>query len=231
MSPGKPLREGEQHVHRVFYDDQNIPVIGEVLGDARAEAGDTLWLADDVLAIGRGFRTNAKGVEQLTHIMSEQAISTPAFDMPYYLGKEACLHLMSLISLVGDKQALVLLELVPVALHQLMLDMGYDIIAAPFDEFERTGTLSTNVLAGQHWSRQVLRFKYLMAMHFVLAVRAAPLALHGPSYVPASRGGLHNSLQCASIDVTIVKNALARATLWPKNNTKPTPSCQGLLSS
>jgi len=147
MSPGKTLRAGEQLVHRKFYEAQNIPIIGEVVGDARAEAGDTLWLTDDVLAVGRGFRTNALGVAQLTNIMQQIGISVQAYDVPFYQGQDACLHLMSLISLVDTKRALVCLELVPVALHQLMLDMGFNIIAAPFDEFQVSGTLSTNVLA------------------------------------------------------------------------------------
>jgi len=147
MSPGKYLRAGEQEVHRAFYQSQRIPVLGEIQGDARAEAGDTLWLADDVLAVGRGFRTNDLGVAQLSKIMRELGVTVRAFDVPFYQGQAACLHLMSLVSLVGTKQALVCLELVPVALQQLMIEMGFDIIAAPFDEFQSTGTLSTNVLA------------------------------------------------------------------------------------
>jgi len=147
MSPGKTLRAGEQQVHRAFYEHQKIPIIGEVSGNARAEAGDTLWLADDVLAVGRGFRTNDSGVTQLTHLMNDMGIQVRPYDMPFYQGKDACLHLMSLISLVGENQALVCLELVPVALQQYMVETGFKIIPAPFDEFQSTGTLSTNVLA------------------------------------------------------------------------------------
>jgi len=127
MSPGKLLRRDEQHVHAVFYGEQNIPVIGEITGAARAEAGDTLWLADDVLAVARGYRTNDLGVEQLTLLMNSIGITVRAFDIPYYRGQAACL--------------------VPVALHQLLLEMGFEVIAAPFDEFQASDTLSTNVLA------------------------------------------------------------------------------------
>jgi len=147
MSPGKRLRAGEQYVHRAFYEEQKIPILGEISGDARTEAGDTLWLADDVLAVGRGFRTNDLGVAQLTKIMSDIGVTVRAFDLPYYQGQSACLHLMSLLSLVSTKKALVCLELVPVALHQLLLDLGFEIIVAPFDEFQNTNTLSTNILA------------------------------------------------------------------------------------
>ncbi len=147
MAPGKTLRYGEQSVHKEFYDAQGIPVVGEVSGTARAEAGDTLWVDDTCLAVGRGFRTNPAGVTQLTGIMAGQGIEVHAFDMPVYGGSAACLHLMSLISLVDTRKALVVQELLPVAFYELLLAHGYTLIAAPFDEFKSTGTLSTNVLA------------------------------------------------------------------------------------
>ena len=121
--------------------------LGEIHGDARAEAGDTLWLDDTLMAIGRGFRTNGSGVAQLSDLLEAQGIRARSFDLPYYQGQDACLHLMSLISLVDTRSALVLLELLPVALRDLLLELDYQLIAAPFDEFQSTGTLSTNVLA------------------------------------------------------------------------------------
>lgn len=147
MSPGKELRRGEQETHRTFYEGFGIPIAGEINGDARAEAGDTLWLDDSLVAIGRGFRTNDAGVEQFSNLLEAQGIHAQSFDLPYYQGKDACLHLMSLISLVDTRSALVLLELLPVALRDLLLDLDYQLIAAPFDEFQSSGTLSTNILA------------------------------------------------------------------------------------
>ncbi len=147
MAPGKSLRFGEQTVHKEFYDSQGIPIVGELTGSARAEAGDTLWVDDSCLAVGRGFRTNPAGVTQLTGIMAGQGIEVHAFDMPVYGGRAACLHLMSLISLVDTRKALVVMELLPVAFYELLLAHDYTLIAAPFEEFRSTGTLSTNVLA------------------------------------------------------------------------------------
>ena len=147
MSLGKPLRRGEESLHRAFYSAHQIPVIGAIEGDARAEAGDTLWLDDQTLIVGRGFRTNATGTEQLRDLMVAQGIKVYAFDLPVYLGADACLHLMSLISLVDTKTALVCMPLLPVGLLELMTRRGWRLIEAPFDEFETSGTLSTNVLA------------------------------------------------------------------------------------
>lgn len=147
MNPGKPLRLGEQRLHRQFYEDQNIPILGEINGEGRAEAGDTLWLDDCTLAVGRGFRTNQAGIDQLTALLAPIGVAVSAYDMPIYGGASACLHLMSLVSLVDDKVALVCEPLFPVALWQRMQAMDYRFINAPYDEFERSGTLSLNILA------------------------------------------------------------------------------------
>lgn len=147
MSPGKALRAGEQDLHRAFYGANNIPVIGAIKGDGRAEAGDTLWLDNETLVIGRGFRTNTAGVQQLQKIMTDIGITTHTFDLPVYTGAAACLHLMSLVSLVDTKTALVCMPLLPVGLLDLLKAKGFALIEAPFAEFEASGTLSTNVLA------------------------------------------------------------------------------------
>ena len=147
MSPGKVLRRGEEALHAAFYAAHDIPVIGTIDGTARMEAGDTLWLVPDLLAAGRGYRTNVEGIAQLTAILAGQGIAVEAFDLPCYTGEAACLHLMSLVSLVDTRVALVCEPLLPVALRQRMEAMGYTILPAPYDEFDSSGTLSTNVLA------------------------------------------------------------------------------------
>jgi dimethylargininase len=146
MNPGKSLRQGEQALHQAFYQRQNIPVIGEITGDATAEAGDTLWLDNNTLAMGRGFRTNQSGIDQMTEILADQGITVHAFDVPYYHGAAACLHLMSLVSLVDTKTAAICETLFPVSLYQLMQAMGYNFISLPYDEYQASGTLSGNIL-------------------------------------------------------------------------------------
>ncbi|MDG2406317.1 MAG: arginine deiminase family protein [Paracoccaceae bacterium] len=147
MAPGKALRAGEQELHRRFYDWLEIPIVGAIDGVATAEAGDTLWLDDSTLAVGRGFRTNPAGVMQLCRLMGDLGIDVQVFDLPVYNGAAACLHLMSLVSLVDTRTALVCLPLLPVGLWELLIAKDFTLIQAPFDEFESSQTLSTNVLA------------------------------------------------------------------------------------
>ena len=147
MSPGKILRAGEQELHRQFYAAHDIPILGEIEGNATAEAGDTLWLDDKTLIIGRGFRTNTCGAEQIMSLVAPLGIDCHIFDLPCYHGSDSCLHLMSLISMVDTRTALIYQPLLPVGLLRLLIERNIGLISAPDREFEESNTLSTNVLA------------------------------------------------------------------------------------
>jgi dimethylargininase len=147
MNPGKVMRRGEQMLHREFYAQTGIPVIGEIESPGHCEAGDTLWLKDNLLAVGRGFRSNRAGLDQLDSILKTINIEVHEFDLPVYTGADACLHLMSLISLVDTRIAAVCLSLLPVGLYELLKELDYQILALPMDEYEQSGTLSGNILA------------------------------------------------------------------------------------
>ena len=147
MSPGKEKRRGEEGLHKSFYIKKEIPIIGQIDAPGTAEAGDTLWLDDNTVIIGKGFRTNTLGAEQVKDILNSIGITCHIFDLPFYQGKKACLHLMSLISMVDTKSALVYEPLLPVGLWKLLDKKSVKIISAPENEFFESDTLSTNVLA------------------------------------------------------------------------------------
>ena len=147
LNPGKLLRISEAESHSSFYKSTGIPVIGQISGKAKCEAGDTLWLDDQTLLIGRGYRTNDAGIEQLKVILDKQGIDVFAFDLPCHQGEDACLHLMSLVSLLANDLAMIHKTLLPVALAQLLTARGFELIEAPADEFEGSNGLNLNVLA------------------------------------------------------------------------------------
>jgi len=140
---GKPLRRNEEARLKETFQKQNIPILGELTGDATAEGGDIVWLDEKTLGIGRGYRTNAEGINQIRKLV-EPEITVLEFHLPYFWGPEACLHLQSVISLVGRKKALVYLPLCPVPLIQYLEEHGFTLIDAPQSEFEKTQ--ATNVL-------------------------------------------------------------------------------------
>lgn len=144
---GKELRRAESALHRAFYESASIPVIGEIEAPGTFEGGDCLWLNSETLAIGRTYRTNQEGIDQLRAILGDSGVGVESFDMPHMDGPSSCLHLLSVISPLDDNLALVYAPLVPVALYQRLVELDYELIHAPRDEFETSSGLSLNVLA------------------------------------------------------------------------------------
>lgn len=147
LRPGKPLREPEADLHDDFYRSVGIPVVGRIEAPGTFEGGDCFWLDERTLAVGRGFRTNRSGIDQFREIVRTDGIDVEVFDLPFHHGPEACLHLMSLVSVLDTDLALVHAPLLPTPLWERMLELGYDLLVAPAAEFERSLGLNLNVLA------------------------------------------------------------------------------------
>jgi N-dimethylarginine dimethylaminohydrolase len=141
---GKPLRRGEEGVLGRRLAEVGVPILGALQGEATAEGGDLLWLDRHTLAAGQGFRTNAEGLRQLREILAPLGVEVVPVELPYFGGPEACLHLLSLISLVDQDLAVVYLPLLPVPFWRLLRERGIRLIAVPEDEF---ATQAPNVLA------------------------------------------------------------------------------------
>lgn len=147
LRPGKDLRLKEADLHERFYDAVDIPVCGRIDAPGMVEGGDCFYLDPRTLAVGRGFRTNTAGIEQLGALLAPAGISLRVYDLPYCRGPDACLHLMSLVSPLADDLALVHAPLLPTALYADLVDSGYRLLHAPEDEFEAGLGLNLNVLA------------------------------------------------------------------------------------
>ncbi len=145
LSMGKERRRGEEDPLARALQDCGVPVFGRLDGDARAEGGDTLWLDHDTLAVGRGFRTNAEGVRQLRGLLGPLGVTVLDYDLPYFGGPEACLHLLSLISPVDVDLAVAYPPLMPTAFWAELGRRGIRLLEVPEEEFTRTQ--ATNVLA------------------------------------------------------------------------------------
>ena len=144
---GKAGRRPETALHEAFYERIGLPILGRVEPPGTVEGGDTLWLDEHTLAVGRGYRTNDDGIRRLTAIMAPIGVEVVPFDLPAHAGREACLHLMSLVSICAPDLALVHPPLLPVRLLELLERRGYELVVAPADDFTATGGISCNVLA------------------------------------------------------------------------------------
>jgi N-dimethylarginine dimethylaminohydrolase len=144
MRPGKENRRAEAGEHAAFAGRDGISVLGEIAAPGTTEAGDMVWLEAHTLLIGQGFRTNASGITQMRALLSPHGVEVLSAPLPYGPGPEACLHLMSLISLLDETTALVDLPWLAVETVELLQARGYRLIEIDASERE---TLACNVLA------------------------------------------------------------------------------------
>ncbi len=145
LSMGKAARRGEEEALGRCLQEYGVPVYGRLEGGARAEGGDTMWLDHDTLAVGRGFRTNAEGVRQLRELLAPLGAAVLDYDLPFFTGPDACLHLLSLVSPVDVDLAVAYPPLMPTAFWTELRRRGVRLLEVPEVEFRTTQ--ATNVLA------------------------------------------------------------------------------------
>ena len=144
LNSGKKLRQAEAAVYKEFLEDKEIPIVGELTGDAVSDGGDLVWLDDRTLVVGRGYRTNDEAIRQLKELTSDLVDEFIVVQLPHDQGKEECLHLMSFISMVDKDLAVVHSRLMPVFFRQLLIERGIQLIEVSEEEYY---TLGCNVLA------------------------------------------------------------------------------------
>jgi len=144
LSMGKQKRRGEEAAMARRFEQIGVPILYTLHGEARAEGGDLLWVDHDTLAVGIGFRTNVEGCSQLREALSPLGVNVLPVELPYYSGPEACLHLLSLISIVDYRAAVVYPPLMAVPFWQELQRRDFTLIEIPEEEFS---TMGTNVLA------------------------------------------------------------------------------------
>jgi N-dimethylarginine dimethylaminohydrolase len=144
MRPGKANRVAEGPHHSSFCETLDIPTLGQIIPPGTTEAGDIVWLDTNTLLIGHGYRTNADGIRQMRDLLAPKGVDVLSAPLPYGAGPSACLHLMSLISLIDEHTALVDLPWLAVETVELLKSRGFTFIE--IDPSERD-TLACNVLA------------------------------------------------------------------------------------
>ncbi len=141
---GKSLRLDETAFHAKSYGELGIPILGAIEAPGTVEGGDTLWLDERTLAVGRGYRTNTAGIEQLRSILAPIGVEVLAYDLPHWTCPHACLHLMSLISPIAAKLAVVYPRLMAVAFVEELQRREWRFVEVPEEEYDSMGC---NVLA------------------------------------------------------------------------------------
>lgn len=144
MRPGKQNREPEGQHHGSFTGRFGIPTLARIVPPGTTEAGDMVWLDSKTLLIGRGYRTNSAGIAQMRELMGAKGIDVISAPLPHSAGRSECLHLMSLISVLDEKAALVDRPWLAVETVELLEERAFQLIDIDYSERE---TLACNVLA------------------------------------------------------------------------------------
>ena len=143
LRPGKVSRRREPEAMGADLLAAGLPTLGALEPPATAEGGDMFWLDERTLLVGRGYRTNDEGIDQLRALLGRE-VDVVVFDLPHALGPDACLHLMSFISPLDRDLAVGFLPMMPVRLVELLRDRGFALVEVPEEEL---GSQGPNVLA------------------------------------------------------------------------------------
>jgi N-dimethylarginine dimethylaminohydrolase len=144
MRPGKVNRITEGQHQSSFCLRVGVPSLAKITAPGAAEAGDILWLDPKTLLIGHGYRTSAAGIQQMRDLLAPKGIEVLSAPLPHGPGPSACLHLMSLVSLLNEHTALVDLPWLAVETVERLKSRHFDFLE--IDNSERD-TLACNVLA------------------------------------------------------------------------------------
>jgi dimethylargininase len=142
LRPGKEGRLVEMDAIAADFEHAGVPIAARLEAPASADGGDTIWLDESTLLVGRGYRTNDASIQALRAALP--GVEVLAFDLPHLHGSDVVLHLLSLLSPLDDDLVVAYLPLLPVRLVQLLQELEIRIVEVPDDEFE---TMGPNVLA------------------------------------------------------------------------------------
>ena len=142
LRPGKEGRRGEPDAIATALAAADVPIAAKLPEPVSAEGGDTVWLDEETLLVGIGYRTNPEAVGALADAFP--GVDVIAFDLPHWNGRGEVMHLMSFISPLDRDLALVYARIAPVRLLDLLAGRGIEVVEVPDEEFETQGP---NVLA------------------------------------------------------------------------------------
>jgi N-dimethylarginine dimethylaminohydrolase len=142
LRPGKEGRRREPTAIGASLEAAGVPIAAELGAPACAEGGDTVWLDEQTLLVGIGYRTNDEAVPALEAAFP--SVTIVPFDLPHWNGVGEVMHLMSFISPLDRDLAVVYPRTAPVRLLRLLAERDISVVEVPDEEFESQGS---NVLA------------------------------------------------------------------------------------
>ncbi|MFD8722481.1 dimethylarginine dimethylaminohydrolase family protein [Streptomyces sp. NPDC059629] len=116
-------RAGEERHAALALAALGVPILRTVTGRATLEGADALWLTEDTVLVGTGFRTNEAGADMLAEVLRDYAVDV--LRVPLGPGVQ---HLLGSMVPLDDGLAAVHSAAATPRLRGILRDAGYDLI-------------------------------------------------------------------------------------------------------
>ena len=141
---GKELRSKESYAAEEFLKKNGVPTLGRIEAPGKMEGGDVVWIDEETVAIGLGYRTNEEGIRQFKELTKDFIKDYIIVPMPHGEGEDECLHLMSVISMIDQDLAVVYSKFMPVIFREYLISRNIKLLEVDDEEYNYLGS---NVLA------------------------------------------------------------------------------------
>ena len=141
---GKKARIPESEAMESYFKAIGVPILGRIESPGTLEGGDVVWINENTVAIGEGYRTNSEGIRQFEKLLGNHVDDVISVPLPHWTGPGNCLHLMSNVSPIDHNIFLVYSRLLPVSFRKYLLNHQIKLIEVPDEEYDSMGC---NVLA------------------------------------------------------------------------------------
>lgn len=141
---GKELRSKESYATEEFLKKNGVPTLGRIEAPGKMEGGDVVWIDEETVAIGLGYRTNEEGIRQFKELTKDFVKDYIIVPMPHGEGEDECLHLMSVISMIDQDLAVVYSKFMPVIFREYLISRNIKLLEVDDEEYNYLGS---NVLA------------------------------------------------------------------------------------
>jgi N-dimethylarginine dimethylaminohydrolase len=124
--PASTVRAGEERWIARRLADLGIPIVRTVRGEGTFEGADAMWLDARTVLVGRGLRTNAAGIRQVTATLGEMGVEAIAVDLPW-----GAMHLMGTLRIPDRRLAIAWPGRLAVAAVEALRSRGYRVELLP----------------------------------------------------------------------------------------------------
>ncbi len=118
--PASSVRAGEEVEVQRRLAALGIPMVRTLRGNAAFEGADAMWLDRETVLLGRGLRTNAEGIAQVTAALGGMGVTGIPIDLPF-----GTMHMMGMLRILDRDLALAWPRRTPYAAVEALRARGF----------------------------------------------------------------------------------------------------------